>query len=203
MSNEPTALPGHLAVEQARSSAESGQWVSALISYDHALNESDAWSMNPDFLNDRAVALFHNDRMEDSINLLTEAIALQPDYGYRYAARGWMKQVAKDMSGAMEDYKKALQLDPEDAITQNNLGLLEEQMGRVQEARERFKKADLSAGISQTQKPPSPAPKAQAPSSHPSSPSANLSREFLHIITTKKGWREFIAFIRNGFKLNG
>ena len=202
MSNESNALPGHLAVEQARSSAQSGQWVSALISYDQALNESDAWSMNPDFLNDRAVALFHNERMEDSIHLLSEAIALQPDYGYRYAARGWLKQATKDVDGAMEDYKKALQLDPEDAITQNNLGLLEEQMGRIHEAQQRFQKADLAAGIPPTRPAPklsSTGPKVPA---KPIGSSPKLRSEFIQIISTKKGWREFIAFIRNGFKLN-
>ena len=34
----------------------------------------------------------------------------------------------RDIQGAIADYEKAVELDPEDAITLNNLGLLEEQV---------------------------------------------------------------------------
>ena len=49
-----------------------------------------------------------------------------------------MKQALRDIQGAIADYEKAVELDPEDAITLNNLGLLEEQVGRMQSAKERF-----------------------------------------------------------------
>ena len=48
----------------------------------------------------------------------------------------------RDIQGAIADYEKAVELDPEDAITLNNLGLLEEQIGRMQSAKERFAAAD-------------------------------------------------------------
>ena len=38
-----------------------------------------------------------------------------------------MKQACGDLRGAIEDYKRTVELDPEDAVTWNNLGLLEEQ----------------------------------------------------------------------------
>ena len=115
----PASPQGHLHVQQARASAEAGQWQSALVGFDEAERANPDWGLDPDFLNDRAVALFHNDRAHESIALLDKAINLQPQYGYRYAARGWMKQALRDIQGAIADYEKAIELDPEDAITLN------------------------------------------------------------------------------------
>ena len=74
----PSHRKGHLLVAQARSSAEAGQWTSALTAYDQVEREYPDWTNDPDFLNDRAVALFHNDRAHDSLVLLDKAINLQP-----------------------------------------------------------------------------------------------------------------------------
>jgi tetratricopeptide (TPR) repeat protein len=210
-SDQASQPKGHLSVEQGRSSAELGQWVSALIAYDNALNESDVWNADPDFLNDRAVALFHNERAHDAIGLLTEAIRLQPSYGYRFSARGWMKQALKDVNGAIADYEKAIELDPEDAITQNNLGLLEEQLGRLESAKQRFAAADqldqvltendIPIETSEEPKPALPNPKkiaAEATSKRPLSAWSEVTKA----ITTSDGRKEFIDFVRNGFKLN-
>jgi tetratricopeptide (TPR) repeat protein len=213
-STEPASQPkGHLSVEQGRSSAELGQWVSALIAFDNALNESDAWNADPDFLNDRAVALFHNERAHDAIGVLTDAIRLQPQYGYRFAARGWMRQALKDVNGAIADYEQAIALDPDDAITQNNLGLLEEQLGRMESAKQRFAAADqldkvlsendIKVQSSEQPKPtetvatPEPIATKKTPKSDPSA-----WTELTKAVTTSEGRREFIDFIRNGFKLN-
>ncbi len=43
---------------------------------------------------------------------------------------------------AMQDYRKAVELDPEDAVAHNNLGLLEEKVGYQLKADKRFEKAD-------------------------------------------------------------
>ena len=213
-STEPASQPkGHLSVEQGRSSAELGQWVSALIAFDNALNESDAWNTAPDFLNDRAVALFHNERAHDAIGVLTDAIRLQPQYGYRFAARGWMRQALKDVNGAIADYEQAIALDPDDAITQNNLGLLEEQLGRMESAKQRFAAADqldkvlsendIKVQSSEQPKPtetvavPEPIATKKTPKYDPSA-----WTELTKAVTTSEGRREFIDFIRNGFKLN-
>ena len=210
-SDQASQPKGHLSVEQGRSSAELGQWVSALIAYDNALNESDVWNADPDFLNDRAVALFHNERAHDAIGLLTEAIRLQPSYGYRFSARGWMKQALKDVNGAIADYEKAIELDPEDAITQNNLGLLEEQLGRLESAKQRFAAADqldqvltendIPIETSEEPKPALPNPKKIA-SEATSKRTLSAWSEVTKAITTSDGRKEFIDFVRNGFKLN-
>ena len=39
----------------------------------------------------------------------------------------------KDTKGAIADYNKAIELDPEDEISLNNLGLLQEKVGRMKE----------------------------------------------------------------------
>ena len=212
-SDKASSPKGHLSVEQGRSSAEQGQWGSALIAYDNALNESDNWNSIPDFLNDRAVALFHNDRAHDAIEVLTQAINLQPGYGYRFAARGWMRQALKDVSGAIADYERALELDPDDAITQNNLGLLEEQLGRMESAKQRFAAADqLDQVLTENQIPlqTNATPESQANRAVDKAPSPenraqnknSAWSEVSKAVTTSKGRREFIDFIRNGFKLN-
>tara|TARA_Y100000385_G_scaffold269411_1_gene307428 strand:+ start:369 stop:1019 length:651 start_codon:yes stop_codon:yes gene_type:complete len=212
--SDQTSQPaGQLIVEQGRSSAEQGQWVSALIAFDNALNESGAWNSDPDFLNDRAVALFHNERAHEAIDVLTAAINLQPNYGYRFSARGWMKQALKDVGGAIADYERALELDPEDAITHNNLGLLEEQMGRLESAKQRFAAADEIDKVLTEQKIPVQTPVAEDKSNRdkstekpikikPSVRQENTWSELTKAITTPEGRREFIDFVRNGFKLN-
>ena len=43
---------------------------------------------------------------------------------------------------AISDYKKAIELDPEDAVAENNLGMLEEQLGYQSKAKNRFDRAD-------------------------------------------------------------
>jgi tetratricopeptide (TPR) repeat protein len=48
--------------------------------------------------------------------------------------------------GAIADYEKAIELDPEDAIAYNNLGIVEEKLGRKEKAQQNFNKADALAG---------------------------------------------------------
>ena len=86
-------------------------------------------SNNPDAVHDLAICCFHLKRMEEALHWLDRAVELQPDYGYRYASRAWMRAAAKQYDGARSDYQRAIALDPEDAVSQNNLGLLEEQLG--------------------------------------------------------------------------
>ncbi|MCE2777491.1 MAG: tetratricopeptide repeat protein [Algoriphagus sp.] len=50
------------------------------------------------------------------------------------------------MAGAIADYEKAIELDPEDAVAYNNLGLVEEKMGRKEKAQQNFTKADALSG---------------------------------------------------------
>ncbi|MDP4587467.1 MAG: tetratricopeptide repeat protein, partial [Flavobacteriales bacterium] len=74
---------------------------------------------NPDLYHDRAVCLFHLGRSEDAMSDLNYAVKLQPDYSYRYSSRAYIRSAMKDYDGALADYRKAVELDPEDAVAQN------------------------------------------------------------------------------------
>ena len=198
---------GQLLVFSARKAAEQGDWSQAILDFNQALAENSIWDEDPDFKHDRAVALFHIGKKEDALRELDAAVTLQPDYGYRYAARGWMKQALKDSHGAIADYQAAISLDPEDAISLNNLGLLEEQLGYQQEAKERFAAADELSGILQRES-ITPSPSAsKSQTALPETPaigksnSPSLISEIKRVLQQPDGRKEFIAFIRNGFKL--
>ena len=129
---------------QAEAHYEAQRWAEAEPLFDTLCRE-----LEPDgnLLHDRAVCLFQLGRKTESLDLLNRAAALEPDNPYRYASRAWIRAAMKDVDGAIEDYRKALELDPDDAITLNNLGLLEEQYGMRKVAQERFRRADTLSGI--------------------------------------------------------
>ena len=73
---------------------------------------------------------------------MNKAQELEPRNPYRYSSRAYIKDAIGDLAGAIEDYKKCIELDPLDAVAHNNLGMLEEKFGRKQKAEKHFKKAD-------------------------------------------------------------
>lgn len=191
------------------------KWTEALELYQLALKELPE---NPDLLHDHGVCLFQLGRGFEAMNELNKAALYQPEYSYRYSSKAWIKVALKDYQGALVDYKKAIELDPEDAIAINNLGMLEEQLGYHKEAKERFQVADELQGILNKNgiaspvnkadlilpKRPAadsnkqPTPKVQAAASK----ERDLTRgKVVSSVFTKKGLKEFIAFVRNGFKL--
>ena len=58
---------------------------------------------------------FKNKDYEGAINLLNEAIRLQPKMAYAYNNRGYAKMKLNDLKGAWEDIKKSIELDKENA----------------------------------------------------------------------------------------
>ncbi|MAV51735.1 MAG: hypothetical protein CL829_03140 [Crocinitomicaceae bacterium] len=165
---------------------------------------------DPDAMHDRAVSHFHCEEPGKALEWLDLAAALQPEYSYRYASRGWMKQATGDTPGAIADYQRAVQLDPEDAVTWNNLGLLEEQMGYQAQAQERYKISDELMGILQergidTENAPPPTTPLDAPTLDPTSNHENLSfwGECSRALRTSEGRAELWTFIKNGFTLRG
>jgi tetratricopeptide (TPR) repeat protein len=96
----------------------------------------------PDILHDLAICHLHTGKPGVALQLLNQAVDLQPSYGYRYASRAYIKAWLRDFEGASADYREAIRLDPSDAISHNNLGLVEEQMGRAESAKSLFDRAD-------------------------------------------------------------
>lgn len=125
--------------EAAHEALKKGEVDKAILLYTEALSEA---PNDCDILGDRATAFLHK---KDKLRCLADfnkAVKLDPNYAYRYASRAFAKQNFGDLNGAVEDYTKAVDLDPEDAVAQNNLGMLLEQQGYKKEADERFARAD-------------------------------------------------------------
>lgn len=211
--NADNSAPKH-AAEQAM---KEGDWSQALAAWKAWWKVSEsAASLDPDAMHDRAVCHFHCGDKEAAMSWLNQAADTQPDYSYRYSSRGWMKQASGDTHGAIEDYKKALELDPDDAVTWNNLGLLEEQLGYQEQAKERYRVSDELLGIlnehgidpeSSTpafdERPASqPAQGAPAPESDAPQP-RSVWAELRRAIGTKEGRHELWTFVTNGFTLRG
>ena len=200
------------------------KWDEALLAFERAFKDL---SEHPDLVHDRAVCLFNLGRKKEALAELNRAVTLQPDYSYRYASRAYMRNALKDIHGAISDYKKAIELDPEDAISMNNLGMLEEQLGYTQEARERFQLADelntimTERGISYQEeritlrelqeRSEESSPSAQGAQTNEktaeqeaveSSEKGNSKlREMAKVFRSGESFREFLSFLRNGFKL--
>lgn len=91
---------------------------------------------------DMAVAHLHLKNKSEAFGAFDKAIELQPEYSYRYSSRAYGKDYFGDLDGGIEDYQKAVELDPEDAVAYNNLGLLLEKKGYHDLAKEKFERAD-------------------------------------------------------------
>lgn len=177
----------------------------ALQWYDYARTQD---PNNPDILNDRAVCLFHMGRKQEALSELDKGVEMQPDYSYRYSSRAYIRSAMKDIDGAIEDYKKAIELDPEDAIAHNNLGLLEEQLGYIKQAQDRFKVSDELRKIlddNQIERPQMP-PARNIQRELDQEPPADIStkahvREVGKALSNKDDWKGFLRFVKNGFRL--
>lgn len=110
----------------------------ALKYYNKALTDEPC---NPDYFSKRGVTHFHLSNLKAALADMNTSAELEPDYSYRYASRAFIKDAMGDLNGAIDDYRIALQLDPEDGVAFNNLGLLEEKLG-YSSAKKHFDKAD-------------------------------------------------------------
>lgn len=173
------------------------------------MSMDEKYNADANCLHDRSICLFHLGRKEEALEGLNAAVSLDPEYSYRYASRAWMRNACGDIHGAIEDYKQAIELDPEDAIAHNNLGLLEEQLGYRSQAKERFDIADELTGIlkergislDENVAVDDLASEADVPASEEVEPVTNWVKIVRDVLLTKKGRQEFFNFIRNGFKL--
>jgi len=182
---------------QAEAHYEAQRWAEAEPLFDTLSRE-----LEPDgnLLHDWAVCLFQLGRKTEALDLLDRAAALEPDNPYRYASRAWIRAAMKDVDGAIEDYRKALELDPDDAITLNNLGLLEEQYGMRKVAQERFRRADTLSGIlREAGVDPPAAPSPPEDKAEPEAPST-VWTEIKDVFTQPERRKDFVKFLKNGLR---
>lgn len=186
---------------------------------------------NADIFCHKGIILHMMEKGDEAIACFDTAAKLEPENPYRYSSRAFIKAHIKDTEGAIKDYEKALQLDPEDAVSLNNLGLLEEKKGRIDAAKEKFKRADELSGVesSNFEKPDIKGAleewKKQEKEKEEQEKQAKQQEEettknvtsvkaeaikpepkhyweiIKQVFTQKEVFREFVDFVMNGFKL--
>ena len=135
---------------EAKESVEARYFLSLTLRRQQKFNESlsemeKALKLMPndiDLLSELAVCHFYCEDLNKALDILNQCVELEPENGYRYSSRAFMKERMKDFHGAIADYEKAIEVDPEDAVSLNNLGLIQERMGKMALAKRNFKKAD-------------------------------------------------------------
>ncbi len=191
--------------ERAYNLMLSNELEKALAIYDNLIY---LFNDEPDLYADRGVIYLHKKNKELSFNDLEKALSLQPNYGFRYAARAYAKDFFGDTEGAIEDYERAVQLDPEDAVSYNNLGLLLEKLGNKKKAERHFKQADeLSKSNLEfetyegKEKTVNEQQIVTQKNSSVKEVKTSIPREMIKVLTSKKEFKAFLKFIFNGGKL--
>lgn len=202
---------------------EQGKMKEALSALNNAIT---AEPDNPDFYSERGVVYYHLKNKMKSIADMNKAVDLQPEYSYRYSSRAYIKDWLGDIEGAIADYEIATKLDPEDAIAFNNLGMLQEKLGYKKKANQYYDKADTIAGVTQNQKQfkteeidikltrsESLSEEHQAlkiqgidketfnKSTTENTPKQTKGNVVKNVFSNKKTFKEFIRFVKNGFKI--
>ncbi len=78
---------------------------------------------------------------QKAIKTFDELLEKQPDYGFAYYRRGWIKDNSNDDNGALEDYSMAIALIPEYAYSYFNRGKIYYERGETEKAKKDFLKA--------------------------------------------------------------
>ena len=156
-------------------------------------------------LSHRGIAYLNIDKLDLSLADMNAAVAYDPEYSFRYQSRGYLKAHMKDYEGALADYEKAVELDPNDAIAINNLALAQEQMGWAKEAKENFDKSDRLSGMKTAEERAEERRnlaekevKMQDESTEDTVSKGEIAR---NVFTKKETFKEFIQFIKNGFRI--
>ncbi len=151
----------------------------------------------------RGVSYLNLEKIDLAIFDFNKLIELDPNYAFYYSCRGFAKSRLGDKQGAIEDYNKSLELEPDNEITLNNLGLVQEELGYMEQAQQSFSKSDAIRTQENYQ------PETFGEPSHQPKKINNQTKENLSskskvvkdIFTKKSTFKEFINFIKNGFKL--
>ncbi len=174
---------------------------------------------SPELFSERGVAYLNLKQESNCLKDLDKSVELQPDYAYRYASRGHAKDFFGDTEGAIEDYEIAAELDPNDSIIYNNLGLLLEKKGNISLAKENFDRSDKlrkeaeraenialeSLSVSEDGIVEESASISEITESdkHETQDKKNASQrsELMKFFSEKNQWTEFLKFLKNGFKI--
>ena len=177
----------HKIKERALALMVSHSWGEALEIWEVWFRETPNSNADANALHDRAICKFHLSDTISAIKDLDSAAELQPEYGYRFSSRAWMKQANGDTDGAISDYKIAIGLEPDDVVNQNNLGILEESKGYKSQADKRFKIADGASKMT-----------VDKTEDHDTK---TIFSEMKSVYRSKESLKDWLKFILNGFTL--
>jgi tetratricopeptide (TPR) repeat protein len=175
----------------------------ALSDYNRALE------INPNhanILSDRGVLHFKMKNNTLALKDFDSTVLLEPTNPYRYSSRAFIKSSMDELQGAIDDYEMAINLDPEDLVAHNNLGLVYEKLGYNKKAKKSFEKADQKkptisedlAAFPTINKKYSyiPIQTNSTPIAAETAKTFNYVQTLKSILTTKKGFSDFISFLK-------
>ncbi len=155
----------------------------------------------------RGVSYLNLEKIDLAIFDFNKLIELDPNYAFYYSCRAFAKSRLGDKNGAIEDYKRSLKLDPTNEITLNNLGLVQEELGFMDQAKESYAKSDaIRKGEGQANNfqqntfgsKPTHSGKIKPETSESETSKMDVAKS---VFTNKSTFKEFLNFIKNGFKL--
>lgn len=165
---------------------------------------------NATVLSERAVIYFRLEDKELALKELDRCVLLEPTNPYRYSSRAYIKASMKDFKGAVQDYEKCIELDPNDVIAYNNLGLVLESLGRMEQAKKRFEKASELEDVLKERGIEVEKPEELVSEDDEKKDVVKHDKEIAKTSTwsivkgtfsNKKVFKEYVGFIKNGFKL--
>tara|TARA_R110002050_G_scaffold109799_1_gene221335 strand:+ start:62688 stop:63290 length:603 start_codon:yes stop_codon:yes gene_type:complete len=196
------------AFENGESKYKNRDFEGAILDFTMALEKDPG---NPEILYQRAMSYYHLKKQSLALIDMDSAVEMQPNYGFRYSSRAFMRDSFGDVIGAIKDYKEAVKLDPEDAVSYNNLGVLEDKMGRRGISQGHYNKADSLLGAHSNREMKEFSNQGtsinyERPETEPENPvMEQVPKTFwqnVGLVFTKEGFTEFIKFIKSGFKLS-
>ena len=162
---------------------------------------------NVEYYAERAVAYLNTNQFELSMFDMNRCIELEPNNSYRYSCRGFLKARMGDTDGAITDYEMAVKLDPEDAIAYNNLGLAQESKGFQKKAEKSFSRSNELIGYNPKKfdegekKQQQQEQEQQRPVAEKEETPLSKASVAKGVFTSRSGFRDFLRFIKNGFKI--
>lgn len=190
--------------QQAIEALKHADLKSALTLLEEALLEN---PFHPNIISDRGFLYIHLKHNELAMEDFDLCVDLQPDYGYRYSARAYAKEYFGEVDEAISDYLKAIELDKNDWISHQNLGILLQKQSRLVDAEHHFKRADEIQGKNEFGIVQKMGEKQQSIDRETISPSdlirkqENTISKMKHLFTSKEKFDEFMHFLKNGFRI--